>query len=328
MRSSDKRATGTQPLVLRIGRARIKGQGSLSSWVWKATSLVLTDEALVTPDYKIPLGNITKVERVDLKPYCLLLEAKGNRRYHLSFENDGELYDWQEDVYSRCPLIGGGNPFGFVHHVHVGFDPVSGAFAGLPQQWSDHLTPGSQSEPSNRHEKLEMFRKRDSASTSNPLHDTPTLPYIAPPAAATKSGPRPRSPAVLDGHHSIKVDGLFSGWIWKARWLVLGSRTLTIYKSKRSTIGISIPLREITSIERAMTRTYCLVIETSTGKRYFLSFPNDELLYGWRDAIYGRSPLAVSNPVNFVHNVHIGIDPATGEFTGLPEQWKQILQNA
>ncbi|KAF7307730.1 Glycoside hydrolase family 35 protein [Mycena kentingensis (nom. inval.)] len=47
---------------------------------------------------------------------------------------------WQDDIYSRSPLMGFSNPTNFVHKVHVGFDPVSGAFTGMPEQWSKLLT--------------------------------------------------------------------------------------------------------------------------------------------------------------------------------------------
>jgi hypothetical protein len=62
-----------------------------------------------------------------MKPYCLLLEAN-QRKYFLSLKSDDELYGWQDDVYGRSPLMGVSNPTNFVHKVHVGFDPVSGAF--------------------------------------------------------------------------------------------------------------------------------------------------------------------------------------------------------
>ena len=75
----------------------------------------------------INLRDITNVERTDLKPYCLLLETK-EKRLHLSLKNDEELYGWQDDIYSRSPLMGVSNPTNFVHQVHVGFDPVTGAF--------------------------------------------------------------------------------------------------------------------------------------------------------------------------------------------------------
>jgi hypothetical protein len=75
----------------------------------------------------IYLRDIANVERTDLKPYCLLLETK-EKRYYLALKSDEELYGWQDDVYSRSPLMGVSNPTNFVHKVHVGFDPVSGAF--------------------------------------------------------------------------------------------------------------------------------------------------------------------------------------------------------
>lgn len=173
---------------------------------------------------QIPFKYITKVERVDLKPYCLLLEAD-NRRYHLSFQSDKEVNDWKDDVYVRCPLIGASNPFGFVHNVHVGFDAVSGAFnvsstssdspnnlfnlfKGLPTQWNETLA----------------------APHCNEKQETPPIHHSLPASQACPTGPK--SPSILNGQYSIKVDGVFTGWMWKGRWLVLGPRTLTIYKSK------------------------------------------------------------------------------------------------
>ena len=79
----------------------------------------------------IYLRDIANIERTDLKPYCLLLETK-DKRYYLALKNDEELYGWQDDVYSRSPLMGVSNPTNFVHKVHVGFDPVSGAFTVRP----------------------------------------------------------------------------------------------------------------------------------------------------------------------------------------------------
>ena len=73
------------------------------------------------------LTNISNIERIDMKPYCLLLET-ADRRFYLSLKNDEELYGWLDDVYSRSPLMGVSNPTNFVHKVHVGFDSVSGAF--------------------------------------------------------------------------------------------------------------------------------------------------------------------------------------------------------
>ncbi|THG92582.1 hypothetical protein EW145_g8666, partial [Phellinidium pouzarii] len=91
------------------------------------------------PQSVIKLADISNVERVDLKLYCLVIET-ADRRVYLSLRSDEEVYGWQDDIYSRSPLMSVGQPTNFVHKVHVGFDPVSGGFTGLPEQWSKLLT--------------------------------------------------------------------------------------------------------------------------------------------------------------------------------------------
>lgn len=36
----------------------------------------------------------------------------------------------------------------------------------------------------------------------------------------------------------------------------------------------------------------------------------------------------ISKPSNFEHTVHVGFDSVTGEFTGMPVDWKVLLQNS
>ncbi len=36
----------------------------------------------------------------------------------------------------------------------------------------------------------------------------------------------------------------------------------------------------------------------------------------------------VSNPTNFSHAVHVGFDPSTGEFVGLPPEWSKLLNSS
>lgn len=56
-------------------------------------------------------------------------------------ESDDAIYEWIDAIYSRCPGMGGvSNPTNFAHRVHVGFDPVNGAFVGLPTEWERLLT--------------------------------------------------------------------------------------------------------------------------------------------------------------------------------------------
>ncbi len=67
------------------------------------------------------------------------METK-DKTFYLQLKSDEELYGWMDDIYSRSPLMGVSSPTNFVHQVHVGFDPISGAFTGLPEQWSKLLT--------------------------------------------------------------------------------------------------------------------------------------------------------------------------------------------
>jgi serine/threonine-protein kinase CLA4 len=73
------------------------------------------------------LADITSVDRTDLRPYCLLIETR-DRKIHLSFKSDDEVYGWKDDIYARSPLMGFSNPVNFVHKIHVGFDPNTGNF--------------------------------------------------------------------------------------------------------------------------------------------------------------------------------------------------------
>lgn len=57
----------------------------------------------------------------------------------MACKNDSELYSWIDEIYTKCPLTGVSSPTNFTHKVHVGFDPISGAFTGLPESWSKLL---------------------------------------------------------------------------------------------------------------------------------------------------------------------------------------------
>ncbi|KDR78111.1 hypothetical protein GALMADRAFT_224500 [Galerina marginata CBS 339.88] len=131
--------------IIRHGAVSMKEEG-FGNWLFTRKWLVLKEQILsihksesAPQQSVIWLRDISNIERIDMKPYCLLLEAK-DRKYFLSLKNDEELYGWLDDVYSRSPLMGVSNPTNFVHKVHVGFDPVSGAFTGMPEQWSKLLT--------------------------------------------------------------------------------------------------------------------------------------------------------------------------------------------
>nr|QPG55753.1 pheromone receptor [Auricularia cornea] len=147
--------------IIRRGWASVKEDG-FASFLWARKFLILRDQTLSfhknesgSQTNVIYLRDITNIERTDLKPYCLLLDTK-EKRFFFSLKNDEEVYGWQDDIYSRSPLMGVSNPTNFVHKIHVGFDPISGAFTvsvhpisvqfnlnsfqGLPEQWTRLLT--------------------------------------------------------------------------------------------------------------------------------------------------------------------------------------------
>ncbi|KAM0747801.1 Pkinase-domain-containing protein [Meredithblackwellia eburnea MCA 4105] len=134
---------------------------------------------------------------------------------------------------------------------------------------------------------------------------------------------------VRRGWVSVKEDGL-RAWIWSKRWIILREQTLSFYKNDTTTTT-SLPvvhLRELTSVTREDLKPYCISLVTPT-RTYYLALKSDEELYGWMDDIYERSPLmGVSSPTNFVHQVHVGFDPVSGAFTGLPEQWTRLLTSS
>ncbi|KAI0060104.1 Pkinase-domain-containing protein [Artomyces pyxidatus] len=145
-RNSDGASTSG---IVRSGIVGFK-EDAFASWIWRDKFLILKEQSLAIhknevslayapPQNVIQLRDLSNIERTDLKPYCLLVETK-DKRYYLAMKGDEELYGWQDDIYSRSPLSGVSNPTNFVHKVHVGFDPVSGAFTGMPEQWSKLLT--------------------------------------------------------------------------------------------------------------------------------------------------------------------------------------------
>lgn len=43
---------------------------------------------------------------------------------------------------------------------------------------------------------------------------------------------------------------------------------------------------------------------------------------------YSSDKPNISYPTNFEHTVHVGFDPVSGEFTGMPEAWSRLLLNS
>ncbi|EGF79908.1 hypothetical protein BATDEDRAFT_89088 [Batrachochytrium dendrobatidis JAM81] len=133
---------------------------------------------------------------------------------------------------------------------------------------------------------------------------------------------------VKRGNVVVKEEGLLS-FTWSKRWLVLREQTLTFHRNEQQSHQALalVFLKEVERVERTDMREYCLELVTK-DKTYFLSFKSDDELYSWIDEVYQRSPLGISTPTNFSHNVHVGFDSNNGVFTGLPREWKTLLETS
>ncbi|KAH0610080.1 uncharacterized protein H6S33_012626 [Morchella sextelata] len=148
---------------------------------------------------------------------------------------------------------------------------------------------------------------------------------------------------IHEGWASIKEDGLKSLY-WTKKYLILREISLDFHKNESSTsMSLSIPLKDIISVNRTDLKPYCFeVVRTSSSQQgntispdaprrtVFVSVKSDQDLYAWIDEVYSRCPSmgGVSNPTNFTHKVHVGFDPISGGFTGLPEEWSKLLNSS
>ncbi|KAG0316546.1 Protein kinase [Linnemannia gamsii] len=161
-----------------------------------------------------------------------------------------------------------------------------------------------------------------SEDNSNPLSKYRELTPIQP---ARDLAPTNVSGVLKHGYISVKEEGL-KAFIWSKRYMTLRELTLSFHRNESTPQAVVlIFLKDITAVTRTDLKAYCFELVTK-DRSYFLSCKNDEELYSWMHEIYSRSPLmGVSNPTNFVYKVHVGFDPNTGNFTGLPETWTKLL---
>ena len=148
--------------VVKDGWAKVKEEGGFMKF-WSDRYLVLREHQLdflksnntSKISFTIQLRDVTNVQRSEAHPYSFEIERTAQASASTSpapkdgptkvvickLETDNEVYDWIDCIYERCPSMGGvSHPTGFSHRVHVGFDPNSGAFTGLPQEWERLLT--------------------------------------------------------------------------------------------------------------------------------------------------------------------------------------------
>lgn len=148
---------------------------------------------------------------------------------------------------------------------------------------------------------------------------------------------------IRKGWASVKEEGLKSLGLWSKKYLILRETSLDFHKNETSTAGLTIPLKDIVSVNRVETKPYCIEVVRVTGgqgsttsnsdaprRTVWVALKSDPELYAWMDDVYSRCPSmgGVSNPTNFTHKVHVGFDPVSGGFTGLPEEWSKLLNSS
>jgi hypothetical protein len=138
---------------------------------------------------------------------------------------------------------------------------------------------------------------------------------------------------IREGFAVIRSD---KGWLLSAkhkRFLVLKGKMLYIYKNGESDKSEdAIPTKDILVIERLATDSeYAIHLEIrDTASGYIISFTSESEMYSWLHDIQVCMPhlASISGPTMFRHNIHVGFDPNTGNFTGLPQEWTKILANS
>lgn len=121
-------------------------------------------------------------------------------------------------------------------------------------------------------------------------------------------------------------------WLWNRKYLVLKGYSLFFNKTESTSSNSSqeVPLSTVSSVTRTNQRPYCFeIIRTDSLKSLYVACKSDAELLAWIDDIYSKIPsTGVSGPTQFFHQVHVGYDPSTGAFSGLPEEWSRLLQGS
>ncbi|EFX02712.1 protein kinase [Grosmannia clavigera kw1407] len=130
---------------------------------------------------------------------------------------------------------------------------------------------------------------------------------------------------------------------WKQKFLVLRKEALDFHKVEGGKVSYTLHLKDVINVGRVEAAGTIFEIKrhsngssTSPGdddgstRTLQIRVKSDDDLYEWIDFIYARCPGmgGVSNPTNFSHAVHVGFDPKTGEFVGLPPEWSKLLNSS
>ena len=147
---------------------------------------------------------------------------------------------------------------------------------------------------------------------------------------------------IKQGWASVKENRNFIN-PWKQKFLILRKESLDFHKAEGSKVAYTLLLRDVINVGRVEAAGTIFEIKRNTGgassspgdddgsvRTLQIKVKSDDDLYEWIDFIYGRCPGmgGVSNPTNFSHAVHVGFDPQSGEFVGLPAEWSKLLNSS
>lgn len=177
---------------------------------------------------------------------------------------------------------------------------------------------------------------------SSPAVATPAQSFFPNSSSLSLNSSKSATPNVIkEGYVRCKEDKFLAGW--NRRYLILREFRLDFMKDENGKLVQSIPLNTVLGVSRSEEVHSAFEINrVMSGKEpvnkgvlsrdlpqrtITCEVRNDDEIYDWIDKIYERCPSmgGVSNPTNFSHRIHVGFDPQTGGFVGLPQEWEKLL---
>lgn len=160
---------------------------------------------------------------------------------------------------------------------------------------------------------------------------------------------------------SFKDDGILS-FLWQRRYLSINNDSILIYKYVQdSDFLLKIKLKNIVNINlnginnnigASNTNASLEITFDASSKTVIIASKDNKELQSWYNLILNNmnkanmsggtnnvsiisggssnmsSNSSVSKPSNFTHKVHIGFDPETGNFVGMPLNWEKLLKHS
>ena len=215
------------------------------------------------------------------------------------------------------------------------------------------MNPGPAPKPPTERPRLNLAQSTTSIPTtsfdsmslgpSSPAISTPSAPFFSNSSSLslTRSKTEGIASVIKEGHIRCKEDKFLAGW--NQRYLILREFRLDFLKNENGKVMQTIPLNTVTGVSRSEDTRMAFEVTRIANPKDGANRPvmnrdlptktitcevkNDDEIYDWIDKIYERCPGmgGVSNPTNFSHRIHVGFDPQTGGFVGLPQEWEKLL---